>query len=169
MEFFEGEAVIFTKFFRGKPIFFRGPKDANSSRVTPYFMAVFRGECNFSQSSGVRRKGKSSTREGTDIKCNSPLQKKFYYPGSRAFWRLRKKWERKYSCLIASHRIFYEFLPRITTDKTWNVSKMCFLHVKVAKSDAQWMEVKALKCWWDENETRIHFTNQKPHVFVSVR
>ena len=25
-------------------------------------------------------------------------------------------------------------------------------HVKVAKSDAQWTEVKALKCWSDENE-----------------
>ena len=36
-------------------------------------MEVFRGECKFSQSSGVRRKGKSSNGGGTDIKCNSPL------------------------------------------------------------------------------------------------
>ena len=43
MKFFGGEALIFMKFFRDKPIFFRG-------------------ECNFSQSSRVRRKGKSSTR-----------------------------------------------------------------------------------------------------------
>ena len=43
MKFFGGEALIFMKFFRDKPIFFRG-------------------ECYFSQSSRVRRKGKSSTR-----------------------------------------------------------------------------------------------------------
>ena len=39
-------------------------------------MEVFRGECNFSQSSWVKRKGKSSTGGGgTDItgKCNSPI------------------------------------------------------------------------------------------------
>ena len=57
----------------------------------------------------------------------------FYQPGSRTFWRLSKKWERKYSHLIAC---FYELLPRITTDKKWHVSKMHFLHVKVVKSDA---------------------------------
>ena len=28
-----------------------------------------------------------------------------------------------------------ELLPLINTDKTWNISKMCFLHVKVAKRD----------------------------------
>ena len=32
---------------------------------------------------------------------------------------------------------FYELLPRITSDKKWNVSEMHFLHVKVAKSDAK--------------------------------
>ena len=31
---------------------------------------------------------------------------------------------------------------------------MRFLHVKVAKSDAQWTEVKALKCWSAEIETK---------------
>ena len=39
-------------------------------------MEVFRGECNFRQSSGIRRKSKSSTgggRGGADIKCNSPF------------------------------------------------------------------------------------------------
>ena len=51
MEFFGVEAFIFTKFFRGRPIFFRDIP--NSSEVNPYLMAVFRGECNFSQSSGV--------------------------------------------------------------------------------------------------------------------
>ena len=49
MEFFGSEALIFTKFFRGKPIFF--------TDMTQFS----RGECNFSQSSGERRKGKSST------------------------------------------------------------------------------------------------------------
>ena len=33
----------------------------NSSGVNPYFIEVFRGEYNFIQSSGVRRKGKPST------------------------------------------------------------------------------------------------------------
>ena len=38
-------------------------------------MEFFRGEYNFSQSSGVRTKGKSPTGEGggTDNKCNSPI------------------------------------------------------------------------------------------------
>ena len=39
-------------------------------------MEVFRGECNFRQSSGIRRKSKSSTGGGggsADIKCNSPF------------------------------------------------------------------------------------------------
>ena len=44
MVFFEGEALMFTKFFRGT--------DPYSSRVSPYFMEVFRGKCNFSLSSG---------------------------------------------------------------------------------------------------------------------
>ena len=35
---------MFTKFFRGT--------DPYSSRVSPYFMEVFRGKCNFSLSSG---------------------------------------------------------------------------------------------------------------------
>ena len=59
MEFFWGEAFIFTKCFRCKPIFFRGM--TQFFRGKPYFTEVFRGECNFRQSSGVRRKGKSST------------------------------------------------------------------------------------------------------------
>ena len=42
MVFFEGEALMFTKFFRGT--------DPYSSRVSPYFMEVFRGKCNFSLS-----------------------------------------------------------------------------------------------------------------------
>ena len=50
MEFFGG--VIFAKVFIGKPIFFRGK---------PTFYGSLQGECNFSQSSVVRRKGKSST------------------------------------------------------------------------------------------------------------
>ena len=59
MEFFECEALLFTEFFRRKPIFFRGKPT--------FFMEVFRGECNFSQSSVVRRKGKSSNGEGGQI------------------------------------------------------------------------------------------------------
>ena len=59
MEFFGGEALIFTKFFKCKDIFFSGMTEF--FRGKPYFMEVFRGECNFRQSSGVRRKGKSST------------------------------------------------------------------------------------------------------------
>ena len=43
MVFFEGEALMFTKFFRGT--------DPYSSRVSPYCMEVFRGKCNFSLSS----------------------------------------------------------------------------------------------------------------------
>ena len=54
MEFFGGEALIFTKFFRGTCIL---------QGVNLFFMEVFKGECNFSQSSGVRRKGKSSTED----------------------------------------------------------------------------------------------------------
>ena len=82
--------------------------------------------------------------------------KKFYLLGSRAFWRSSKKWERKFSLLIA---FFYELLPRTTTDKRWNVSKMRFLHVKVAKSDAQWTELKALKCW-SHNKTKLEVWGQ---------
>ena len=55
MEFFGGEALIFTKFFRVDPY---------SSGVSPNFMEVFRGESNFSQSSGIRRKSKSSAGGG---------------------------------------------------------------------------------------------------------
>ena len=50
MEFFGGEAFIFTKFFRGKPIFFRDI--TQFFRGKPILMEVFRGECNFSQSAG---------------------------------------------------------------------------------------------------------------------
>ena len=53
MEFCGGWALIFIKFFRGRPIFF--------SWVNPYFMEVFRGESNFIQSSAVKRKVRSST------------------------------------------------------------------------------------------------------------
>ena len=37
---------------------------------------------------------------------------------------------------------------------------MCFLQVKVVKSDTQWMEVKALKCWADENEGKLEVWGQ---------
>ena len=37
---------------------------------------------------------------------------------------------------------------------------MCFLQVKVAKSDTQWTEVKALKCGADENETKLEVWGQ---------
>ena len=37
---------------------------------------------------------------------------------------------------------------------------MCFLQVKVAKSDTQWTEVKALKCWADENEAKLEVWGQ---------
>ena len=57
MKFFGGEALIFTKLFRGRPTFFRG----RTSGEKPYLMEVL-SECNFSKSSGVRRKNKSSTR-----------------------------------------------------------------------------------------------------------
>ena len=42
MVFFEGEALMFTKFFRGT--------DPYSSRVSPYVMEVFRGKCKVSLS-----------------------------------------------------------------------------------------------------------------------
>ena len=32
---------------------------------------------------------------------------------------------------------------------------MRFLHLNIAKSDAQWTEEKALKCWSDENEEKL--------------
>ena len=37
---------------------------------------------------------------------------------------------------------------------------MCFLQVKVVKSDSQWTEVKALKCWADENEAKLEVWGQ---------
>ena len=37
---------------------------------------------------------------------------------------------------------------------------MRFLHVEVAKSDAQSTEVKALKCWSDENEKKLEVWRQ---------
>ena len=55
MEFFGSEALIFTKFFR---------VDSYSSGVNTNVLEVFRGECNFSQSSGIRRKSKSSAGGG---------------------------------------------------------------------------------------------------------
>lgn len=42
------EALIFTKFLRGRPMFFRGR--------SIFFLDVFRGKCNSRQSSGVRGK-----------------------------------------------------------------------------------------------------------------
>ena len=48
MEFVAGEALIFTKFFRGQPIFFRGM--TQFFRGKHIFYGVFRGESNFSQS-----------------------------------------------------------------------------------------------------------------------
>ena len=59
MEFFGGEALIFTKFFRGRPIIFRG--------ISPHFMEVFGDECNFSQSSRVRLEEKVSPQPGVWI------------------------------------------------------------------------------------------------------
>ena len=57
MEFFGVEATIFMKFFRGRPIFFRGK--------THIFKEVFKGECNLIiKSLEVRRQYKSSTGEG---------------------------------------------------------------------------------------------------------
>ena len=41
---------------------------------------------------------------------------------------------------------------------------MCFPQVKVAKSDAQWTEVKALKCWSDENEKLEVWGQDSSHV-----
>ena len=55
MEFFGGEALIFTKFFRVDPY---------SSGVNTNVLEVFRDECNFSQSSGIRRKSNSSAGGG---------------------------------------------------------------------------------------------------------
>ena len=34
------------------------------------------------------------------------------------------------------------------------------VQVKVAKSDTQWTKVKALKCWLDENETKLEVWGQ---------
>ena len=67
MEFFGVEALISQNSPGVNPY---------SSGVSPYFMEVFRGECNFRQSSGIRRKSKSSTGVGgggADIKCSSPF------------------------------------------------------------------------------------------------
>ena len=49
---------------------------------------------------------------------------------------------------------------------------MCFLYVKVAKRDAQWTEVRALKCWSDENEMKLEVWGQDSthiHHFKSFR
>ena len=53
------------------------------------------------------------------------------------------------STLVSSH-----FLWVTTPNKTRNLSKMCFLHVKVAKRDTQWTEVKALSDWLQENDMK---------------
>ena len=68
MVFFEGEALMFTKFFRGT--------DPYSSRVSPYVMEVFRGKCNFSLSAEyvLNRGVGGGEGGGTDIKCNSPFR-----------------------------------------------------------------------------------------------
>ena len=47
------------------------------------------------------------------------------------------------STLVSSHFSSVSTLNK-NTDKTWNLSKMCVLYVKVAKRDTQWTEVKAL-------------------------
>ena len=39
--------------------------------------------------------------------------------------------------VLLSHRIFYELQPPINTDKTRNLSKMCFLLVKEVERDTQ--------------------------------
>ena len=68
MEFFGVEALISQNSSGVNPY---------SSGVSPYFMEVFRGECNFRQSSEIRRKSKSSTGGGggggPKLKKNSPL------------------------------------------------------------------------------------------------
>ena len=61
MEFFGGWSLNFHEIRQGvNP--YSSAVWPNSSGVNPYFLEVFRGDCNLSQSSGVRRKGKSSTR-----------------------------------------------------------------------------------------------------------
>ena len=70
--------------------------------------------------------------------------------------------------VLPSHRIFYELQSPINTDKAWNLSKMCFLHVKVAKRDTQWTEVKALWCWSDKNETKTRLQLCPPFSIVST-
>ena len=65
MEFFGCEALFFMELFRHKPIFFRGKPT--------FFMEVFGGECNFSQSSVVRRKGKSSNGRGDGYLMQQPI------------------------------------------------------------------------------------------------
>ena len=62
MVFFEGEALMFTKFFRGT--------DPYSSRVSPYVMEVFRGKCKVSLSAEYvlnRGVGGGGEGGGTDI------------------------------------------------------------------------------------------------------
>jgi len=50
---------------------------------------------------------------------------------------------------------------RVTTpNKTWSLSKMCLLHVKVVKSNTRWMEVKAGNVGFDENETKLEVWGQ---------
>ena len=45
---------------------------------------------------------------------------------------------------LVSSYFLWGTIPNKNTDKTWNLSKMCFLHLMVAKRDTQWTEVKAL-------------------------
>ena len=70
--------------------------------------------------------------------------------------------------VLPSHRFFYELQSPINIDKTWNLSKMCFLHVKVAKRDTQRTEVKALWCWSDKNETKTRLQLCPPFSIIST-
>ena len=137
MEFFGGEALIFMKSSMCKPIFFRGM--TQFFRGKPYFMEMFRGECNFSQSSGVRRKGKSSTGvggEGTDMKCNSPIS----VSRARSLWMLTTALMQiseagvitsSWICIILQIRIILsQWLPNIILCNWMNLLN-CWAPVKI--------------------------------------
>ena len=66
MECFVGEAIISTKFFRGRPIFFRGSRpmfNGSLQRRMQLFYSVFKG----------KKKRYLLNQGGTDIKSNSPI------------------------------------------------------------------------------------------------
>ena len=129
MEFFGG--VIFTKIFRVNPY---------ASKVSPYFMEVFRGECNFSQSSRVRRKGKSSTGGGGVRIFNAIVQfcslpkpwtnqlarvninsKQPGFPTCGCFWNGSRQ-AAKTKALILCH--YFLFVCLLTFSSPWKMLKM---------------------------------------------